>query len=45
MTNETFTTTFDSLSLHWNKNIGNYQEAQNLITPTSRTINNADSFC
>jgi len=45
MTNENFTTTFYSLSLPWNKNLGNCQEAKNLITLTSRTINNADNFC
>jgi len=42
---ETFTITFYSLSLPWNKNFGNSQEAQNAIVPTSRTINNADSAC
>jgi len=37
MTNETFSITFYSLSLPWNKNLGNCQEAQYAITPTSRT--------
>jgi len=41
MTNKTFY----SLSLPWNKNLDNFQKAQNGITPTSRTINNADNFC
>jgi len=45
MTNKTFSITFYSLSLHWNKNLGNCQEAQNAVTHTSRTINNADNFC
>jgi len=43
ITNKTLTITFYSLSLPWNKNLGNSQEAQNAIAPTSRTINNADS--
>jgi len=45
MTNETFTATFYSLSQPWNKNFGVCQEAQNLITRTSRTMNRADNFC
>jgi len=44
MTNETFATAFYSLSLPWNQNLGNCQEAQNLITPTSRVKTNADNF-
>jgi len=44
ITNKTFSITLYSLSLPWNKNLGNCQEAQNAITPTSRTINNADNF-
>ena len=44
ITNKTLTITFYSLSLPWNKNFGNSQEAQNAIAPTSRTINIADSF-
>jgi len=44
-TNKTMAITFYSLSLPWNKNLGNCQEAQNAIAPTSRTRNNADSVC
>jgi len=29
-------------SLSWNKNLSNFQKAENAITPTSRTKNNAD---
>jgi len=45
ITNKTLTITFYLLSLPWNKNLGNCQDAQNAIAPTSRTINNADSVC
>jgi len=45
MTNKTFSITSYSLSLPGNKNLGNFQKAQNGITPTSTTINNADNFC
>jgi len=41
---KTFTTAFVSLSLPWHQNWRNWQEVENAISPTKRTINNAENF-
>jgi len=33
-----------ALSLHWKQNWRNWQEVENAIPPTNRTINNAEKF-